>query len=172
MMHQGDGLLGLALGIDAPQGQLQLRLLEGRGAFQRQEAGTGCGIGVVGPVPEQQIGILGATGLRIQLLQLSAGGQHALHPGALLLPGPLVFDVGGVFGALQVTLQAAHQLVPLPVHALLLEVVAGADDIAALMATPAVVHQICAQGGILGANVVDPVVIAGHQRQTTGEREQ
>lgn len=123
-------------------------------------------------MPEQQIGILGTTGLRIQLRQLSAGGQHALHPGALLLAGPLVFDVGGVLGTLQITLQATHQLVLASVRALLLEVVAGTDDIAALMATPAVVHQILTQSRGLGADVVDPVVVAGHQRQTTGEGEQ
>lgn len=106
------------------------------------------------------------------MLQLTAGGQHPFHSGALLLPGPLVLDVGGVLGALQITLQAAHQIVLAPVRPLFLEIVTTANDVAALIATPAVVHQVRAQGGILGADVVDPVVVAGRQRQATSEGKQ
>lgn len=57
MVHQPDGLLGLALGINAAERQLQLGLLEARRPLLREEAGAGLGTGVVGPVPEQQVGI-------------------------------------------------------------------------------------------------------------------
>ena len=44
----------------------------------------------------------------------------------------------------------------------------GAED-GFIKVTPAVVHQVRAQGGILGADVVDPVVVAGRQRQASSE---
>ena len=65
-----------------------------------------------------------------------------------------------MLGALDVTLQTAHQLVAAAIALLLLQIEAAADDIGALIAAPAVVHQILTELGVIAADGVEPIVIA------------
>ena len=58
MLQGGNGLFGVALGVDTTESQLQLGFIQRLGAFQRHKLLTSQLVGVVGPVPEQQVGIL------------------------------------------------------------------------------------------------------------------
>ncbi|MCV5555999.1 hypothetical protein OFN13_33450, partial [Escherichia coli] len=63
-------------------------------------------------------------------------------------------------GTLEIALKVTHQLVLAPIRSLLLEIEAAADHIGTLVATPAIVHQILTELGMVAADIVDPIVIA------------
>ena len=109
---------------------------------------------------------------RIELGQLIPGRQHALYPWTLLLAGILVFNAGGALGTFEIALKVAHQLVLAPIRPLLLEIEATADHIGTLVATPAIVHQILAELGMIATDVVDPVVIAASHGKADGKHDE